>query len=122
MDDRQVGSMLRLARQAAGLSLSAMASRTYYSKGYLGNVECGKRHAPVDLIHAYEWALGDDAGRRELLLGLVAGVVTPTATTEAIAVAFDAALAELQVTIDHWLRSGDAEAGYHRTSTACRSG
>lgn len=107
MDDRQVGSMLRLARQAAGLSLAAMASRTFYSKGYLGNVECGKRHATIDLIHAYERALGDDAGRRQLLLGLVAGTVTPTATTEAIAVAFDAALAEPQVTVDHWLAKLD---------------
>jgi hypothetical protein len=46
-------------------------------------------------------------GRRELLLGLVAGIVTPTATIDAIAVAFDAALAEPQVTVDHWLAKLD---------------
>lgn len=103
MDDTDLGAMLKTARQAAGLSLSAMASRTYFSKGYLGNVECGKRRATPELVQAYERALGDDVERRNLLLGMMAGVVTPTATAEAIAKAFEAALSEPGVTVEEWL-------------------
>jgi transcriptional regulator with XRE-family HTH domain len=103
VDDRDIGAMLKTARQAAGLSLSALASRTYYSKGYLGNVECGKRRATPELVQAYEQALGDDVERRNLLLGMLAGVVTPTATAEALAKAFEAALSEPRASVDDWL-------------------
>jgi transcriptional regulator with XRE-family HTH domain len=95
--------MLKTARQSAGLSLSAMASRTYFSKGYLGNVECGKRRVTPELVQAYGRALGDDVDRRSLLLGMMAGVVTPTATAEAIAKAFEAALTEPSISVDDWL-------------------
>jgi cytoskeletal protein RodZ len=48
------GVILRLAREAAGLSLDAMARCTYFSKGYLANVEKGKRKATPAVIHAYQ--------------------------------------------------------------------
>ncbi len=41
-----VGEALREARNAAGISLSVMATRTHYSKPYLSMVETGKRPAP----------------------------------------------------------------------------
>ncbi len=86
-----------------------MASRTYYSKGYLANVERGRRRVRPELIQAYEQALGDDVNRRELLLGMAAaGLVTPTATTEAIARAFETALSEPQVGVDEWFARLDS--------------
>lgn len=63
-----LGSRLRAAREAAGLSLSGMASRTGYSDGYLGNVENGVRNLTPKIIRAYEQVLGVD--RRTLLIGI----------------------------------------------------
>jgi transcriptional regulator with XRE-family HTH domain len=37
------GAMLRAAREAAGVSLSALATQAHYSKSYLGNVETGEK-------------------------------------------------------------------------------
>ena len=37
----EIGVTLRAAREAAGVSLSVMAKRTQYGKGYLGNVRQG---------------------------------------------------------------------------------
>lgn len=53
-----VGEVLRAARQAAGMSLSVMASRTHYSKPYLSMVETGRREATTDVVGAYERVLG----------------------------------------------------------------
>jgi transcriptional regulator with XRE-family HTH domain len=64
-----LGPTLRRAREAAGLSLSGMARRTGYSRGYLGNVETGYRRATPTVVRAYERAMGDDVNRRSLLLG-----------------------------------------------------
>jgi transcriptional regulator with XRE-family HTH domain len=65
-----VGEVLRAARDAAGLSLCAMASRTHYSKPYLSMVETGKRAATTAVVRAYEKVLGvgqlgDEVNRRK---------------------------------------------------------
>jgi transcriptional regulator with XRE-family HTH domain len=111
MVEMEMGAILRTARQAAGLSLAAMAGRTNYSKAYLGRVETGQRRTTPDLVEAYDRALGDDLERRQLLIGLMAGAVTPTATAEAVAAAFEAALNGPRLSVDDW--SGRAEAYGH---------
>ena len=88
----QIGAQLRMAREAAGVSLSGMAARTNFSKSYLGNVETGRRNPGADVVLAYERALGDDMQRRGLLKGLAAGIVAPAAVAELIRSGFSAAL------------------------------
>lgn len=93
MDDADgVGAKLRVAREAAGMSLSAKAARTHYTRGHLSNVETGKRPASPDVVLSYLRVLGDDMERRELLAGLAAGVVAPAATAELLMKGFAAAL------------------------------
>jgi transcriptional regulator with XRE-family HTH domain len=83
------GEVLRAARQAAGLSLSVMASRTHFCKSMLSQVETGKRTATVAVVTAYERVLGvpfSDVQRRDFLkvAGLIAGnavVVTDLAAS-----------------------------------------
>ncbi|MGH3718193.1 MAG: helix-turn-helix domain-containing protein [Pseudonocardiaceae bacterium] len=53
-----VGEVLRVVRDAAGISLSVMATRTHYSKPYLSMVETGKRAATTGVVKAYERVLG----------------------------------------------------------------
>ncbi len=53
-----VGEALRDARNAAGISLCVMATRTHYSKPYLSMVETGKRAATTGVVKAYERVLG----------------------------------------------------------------
>ncbi|MDG4792602.1 helix-turn-helix transcriptional regulator [Micromonospora sp. WMMD1082] len=53
-----LGRLLRGARRDAGVSLGAMAARTHFSKGHLGNVESGRRVATPEVVAAYEQALG----------------------------------------------------------------
>ena len=86
------GVRLRRARQAAGISLAAMAARTHYSKSYLGNVETGRRAATADVVLAYEQALGGDVDRRGLLTGVAASAVAPVAVSELVRRGFAAAL------------------------------
>lgn len=62
----ETGALLRAARQEAGLSLAALANLTHYSKPYLGQVETGVRVATVDVVAAYEQALGADMWRRDI--------------------------------------------------------
>ncbi|SDH55426.1 Helix-turn-helix domain-containing protein [Actinokineospora alba] len=52
-----LGSLLRAARQAAAVSLSAMATRTHYSKPLLGLLETGKRTVKPEHVTAYSRAL-----------------------------------------------------------------
>ncbi|MBO0853804.1 MAG: helix-turn-helix transcriptional regulator [Nocardia sp.] len=52
------GERLRAAREAAGLSLSAMAGRTHYSKPLLGLLETGQRTIKPEHVRAYADALG----------------------------------------------------------------
>jgi transcriptional regulator with XRE-family HTH domain len=64
------GEALRAARNAAGISLCVMATRTHYSKPYLSMVETGKRVATTDVVEAYERVLGiaqlgGDVNRRD---------------------------------------------------------
>ena len=54
----ELGSALRAAREAAGLSLSAMAARTHYSKAQLGHLETGRRAVAFEHVTAYSRALG----------------------------------------------------------------
>lgn len=53
----EVGSALRVARTAAGISLQGMAARTNYSKPYLGQLETGARVVRAEHVVAYESAL-----------------------------------------------------------------
>ncbi|WP_063000841.1 helix-turn-helix domain-containing protein [Nocardia mikamii] len=53
----EVGSALRVARNAAGISLQGMAARTNYSKPYLGQLETGARAVRAEHVAAYESAL-----------------------------------------------------------------
>lgn len=57
------GSLLRAARETAGISLRAMAERTYYSPAYLSLIESGKRPVPAGVAAAYERVLGADLDR-----------------------------------------------------------
>lgn len=102
MDDADgVGAKLRVAREAAGISLSAMAARTHYTRGHLSNAETGKRPVSADVVLAYLRVLGDDMERRDLLAGLAAGVVAPAATAELLMKGFAAALGE-RPSLDDW--------------------
>ena len=102
------GVILRLAREAAGLSLDAMARCTYLSKDYLANVETGKRKATPAVIRAYQAALGDDVNRRQLLMALLAGAATPAASVDVIGRVFESALDAPALTVDDWLAKLDA--------------
>lgn len=63
------GASLRLARQAAGLSLADMARLTHFDKAHLSNVERGKRGASPELVAAYERELAR-VDRRDFLAGV----------------------------------------------------
>ncbi|WP_424184220.1 helix-turn-helix domain-containing protein [Actinokineospora sp. G85] len=53
-----LGKALRAAREAAGVSLGAMAHRTNYSKALLGHIETGKRRVQDEHVIAYSRELG----------------------------------------------------------------
>ncbi|MGW4770436.1 helix-turn-helix domain-containing protein [Nocardia sp. NPDC004278] len=57
------GALLRAAREAAGISLRAMAERSYYSRAYLSLIETGQRPVPAGVVAAYERVLGADLER-----------------------------------------------------------
>jgi transcriptional regulator with XRE-family HTH domain len=97
----ETGAKLRRARQAAGLSLATLATRTHYSKSYLGLIETGCRTTTAEIVLAYERELGDLVDRRGLLTGLAASVVAPAAVSELIRTGFAAALAGRTAT-DDW--------------------
>ncbi|MGH3912567.1 MAG: helix-turn-helix domain-containing protein [Pseudonocardiaceae bacterium] len=52
-----LGFALRAAREAAGVSLAGMATRTHYSKPLLGLLETGKRKINPEHVEAYSRAL-----------------------------------------------------------------
>ncbi|WP_329405936.1 helix-turn-helix domain-containing protein [Nocardia vinacea] len=56
--DAVTGARLRAAREAARLSLSALAARTHYSKALLGLLETGQRQVRPEHVRAYADALG----------------------------------------------------------------
>jgi transcriptional regulator with XRE-family HTH domain len=96
-----VGASLRRAREEAGLSLAALATRTHFSRGHLANVESGRRKPTPDVVLAYERALGDDVHRRTLLTGLATAVVAPMVMSEALHGAFTEALAD-PIPVEQW--------------------
>src|SRR2546429_7629232 len=49
-----IGAELRRARQEKGLSLTEMAKRLGYTKGYLSGAENGSRQPSEELIRSYE--------------------------------------------------------------------
>ncbi|WP_327110030.1 helix-turn-helix transcriptional regulator [Nocardia sp. NBC_01730] len=53
-----LGARLREAREAAGLSLSGLASKVPYSRAALGHYETGARTPPADVIEWYERECG----------------------------------------------------------------
>jgi transcriptional regulator with XRE-family HTH domain len=84
-----LGRTLREAREQAGLSLSGMAKRTGYSRGYIGNVETGVRAVTPDVIKRYESVLGEDLKRRQLLLGTISALAAGAAPDTAASIAND---------------------------------
>src|SRR5215468_5673886 len=103
-----IGARLRSAREAAGVSLSAMARLTNYSRYHLSNVEAGRRRATPDVVLAYERALdGGDAGHRTLLTGLASGVVAPMVLAEVLHSAFTEALT-VRVPVEEWWTRAEA--------------
>ncbi|HEX5142436.1 MAG TPA: helix-turn-helix transcriptional regulator, partial [Mycobacterium sp.] len=52
-----LGAALRAAREAAGVSLAAMATRTHYSKSLIGLLETGRRTIKPEHVEAYGRAL-----------------------------------------------------------------
>jgi transcriptional regulator with XRE-family HTH domain len=101
------GEMLRQARERAGISLSAMAERTHFSKSHLGNVETGRRAVTADVVLAYEREAGEEMDRRGVLSGLAATVVAPMATAELIYKGFSEA-AYRRPSLDNWLQRVDS--------------
>ncbi len=102
------GAKLRQARLAAGVSLAVLATRTHYSKSYLGNVETGRRAATADVVLAYEQALGGDVDRRSLLTRVAAGAAAPAVVSELIRRGFVAALDGGGIDDEEWLARVEA--------------
>ena len=95
-----IGEALRAARNAAGISLCVMATRTHYSKPYLSMVETGQRAATTDVVRAYERVLGigqlgDEVNRRNFFR--VARLVAANTT-----VATGSRPASQATTLAHW--------------------
>lgn len=64
-DRTSVGSLLRQARQARGLSLTAMATSLAYSISYLSGIENGKERATLAIQRKYEQVLGVEIVRTQ---------------------------------------------------------
>lgn len=69
---RMFAEQLRRARLAAGLSLSDLAKRVHYSKGYLSKIENGHNPASVDLARRCDAELGADGRLASLVTQPVA--------------------------------------------------
>ncbi len=54
----ELGSMLRAAREAAGMGLREIARRTHFTPSYLSLIETGKRPATIEVVAAYKKVLG----------------------------------------------------------------
>ncbi|MET9020704.1 helix-turn-helix domain-containing protein [Actinopolymorpha sp. NPDC004070] len=72
------GKMLRNLRTTQGLSLAHLALQVHYSKGYLSNVERGKKPPTEDLARSCDQALN---ARGELIAAAHLDVVASTDTT-----------------------------------------
>jgi transcriptional regulator with XRE-family HTH domain len=111
-----IGARLRAAREDAGVTLSALATRTHFSVGYLSNVERGERPASPGVILAYEREL-DPMQRRGLLAGLAASAVAPAAVAELIRSGFTAAL-DGRDSVEFWLDRAQAYGREYMTDGA----
>jgi transcriptional regulator with XRE-family HTH domain/tetratricopeptide (TPR) repeat protein len=60
--DLPIGMRLRYARQGKNVSLTDMANRLAYSKGYLSGIENGKIHVTEELVRRYEEELELEPG------------------------------------------------------------
>ncbi|MFJ1460995.1 helix-turn-helix domain-containing protein [Nocardia sp. N2S4-5] len=78
------GSLLRTAREAAGVGLREIARRTHYSAAYLSLIESGKRAVPAAVLAAYEKALDSTLERLTAVAKSPASV--DTAALEDVAV------------------------------------
>jgi site-specific DNA-methyltransferase (adenine-specific) len=63
------GQMLRREREAAGVTLSALASRLRVSKGYLSRLETGKTLPSADMVVRIATILGADSAALSVLAG-----------------------------------------------------
>lgn len=61
------GEALKVAREAADISLSALAARTHFSLSHLSNVEAGRRTPTAAVVAAYEREIGSPVNRRSFL-------------------------------------------------------
>lgn len=98
-----IGEALRAARNAAGISLCVMATRTHYSKPYLSMVETGQRAATTGVVRAYERVLGvgqlgDEVNRRDLARLVAANTTVATELAASIAGNDPGPLAMVQTT------------------------
>ncbi len=73
------GSILRLAREAAGVLVIEMAERTGLSQGQISNVEGGRRRLTTKVVDAYTQVLGDTVNRRAVMT--LVGAAAAGATT-----------------------------------------
>jgi transcriptional regulator with XRE-family HTH domain len=71
---RPFGAELRRQRLAAGMSLSDLAHRVHYSKGYLSKIETGRKAANRDLARRCDTALGTNGTLTSLVPAVRAGV------------------------------------------------
>lgn len=67
MSGKVNGEKLKAAREAADISMSAMAARTHFSLSHLSNVEAGRRAPSAAVIAAYERETGIRVDRRSFL-------------------------------------------------------
>lgn len=83
-----VGADLRAMREAAGLSLNRMASKTHFTKSYLSMIETGKRSIVAEVVTAYEQALSKPLSPTQSdpvrLAHEVAGLCLSDARTDAL--------------------------------------
>lgn len=114
-----LGPKLREAREAEGVSLSAMAARTGWTLSHLSNVEAGRRTVRPEILLAYVRALGEDCmQRRGLIKAIGAAAIAPAAAGELIHAGFTSAL-KRRTAEDKWLAR---VAGYGRDYMAVGAG
>lgn len=113
------GAAMRALRQQQQLSLTGLAARVRYSKGFLSNVEAGRRAPSTTLAAACDTVFGttplmvtllsiergDDVKRRALLGGLsvaATALITTTDGTAALAAALDHGLRDAVAAPTDW--------------------
>ncbi|GIG57361.1 hypothetical protein Lfu02_17330 [Longispora fulva] len=80
------GAMLKAWRNDAGVSLAGMIKReAFLTKGYMSQIENGKKPVSPEIVAAYDRALGGDEVKRRALLSLAtAGAISPATMIEVI--------------------------------------